>query len=70
MRGERSGTSRPTGRAFLLAMALGGWLQSRRVAETMSRDVTDLNRGQGLTTWGASLPLVVLLGILAFSALT
>ena len=32
-----------------IAMALGGWLQSRRVAETMSRDITDLNPGQGLT---------------------
>ncbi len=32
-----------------LVMALGGWLQSRRVAETMSHDITDLNPGQGLT---------------------
>lgn len=32
-----------------LAVALGGWLQSRRVAETMSRRITDLNTGQGLT---------------------
>ncbi|MBK8915365.1 MAG: anion permease [Phycisphaerales bacterium] len=31
------------------AMALGGWLNSRRVAETMSRRITDLNAGQGLT---------------------
>lgn len=32
-----------------VAVALGGWLQSRRVAETMSRRITDLNTGQGLT---------------------
>lgn len=32
-----------------LAVASGGWLQSRRVAETMSRRITDLNTGQGLT---------------------
>ncbi|MEX0777772.1 MAG: inorganic phosphate transporter [Phycisphaeraceae bacterium] len=31
------------------AVALGGLLQSRRVAETMSRRITDLNTGQGLT---------------------
>ncbi len=31
------------------AMALGGWLNSRRVAETMSNRITDLNPGQGLT---------------------
>ena len=32
-----------------LAIAGGGWVQSRRVAETMSNDITDLNSGQGLT---------------------
>lgn len=32
-----------------LAMAAGGWFQSRGVAETMSRRITDLNPGQGLT---------------------
>jgi PiT family inorganic phosphate transporter len=31
------------------AMILGGWLNSRRVAETMSKRITDLNPGQGLT---------------------
>lgn len=31
------------------AMAAGGWLQSRKVAETMSKRITDLNPGQGLT---------------------
>ncbi len=32
-----------------VAMALGGLLSSRRVAETMSHRITDLNPGQGLT---------------------
>ncbi|MDD4881516.1 MAG: inorganic phosphate transporter [Gallionellaceae bacterium] len=32
-----------------LVMAAGGWIQSRRVAETLSRRITDLNHGQGLT---------------------
>ena len=32
-----------------LAMALGGVIQSRKVAETMSKRITDLNPGQGLT---------------------
>ena len=31
------------------AMAVGGWVQSRKVAETMSRKITALNSGQGLT---------------------
>lgn len=31
-----------------LVMAVGGLIQSRRVAETMSRRITDLNHGQGL----------------------
>ncbi len=31
------------------AMAIGGWVQSRKVAETMSRKITTLNSGQGLT---------------------
>jgi PiT family inorganic phosphate transporter len=32
-----------------LAMAVGGLIQSRKVAETMSRRITPLNHGQGLT---------------------
>lgn len=32
-----------------IAMILGGILQSKRVAETMSKRITDLNTGQGLT---------------------
>ena len=31
------------------AMAIGGWLHSRKVAETMSKRITQLNAGQGLT---------------------
>lgn len=31
------------------AMAAGGWLHSRKVAETMSKHITELNPGQGLT---------------------
>lgn len=31
-----------------LAMTLGGWIQSRRVAETMSKHITQLSPGQGL----------------------
>lgn len=30
-------------------MAAGGWLNSRKEAETMSRHITVLNTGQGLT---------------------
>jgi len=32
-----------------VAMTLGGWLQSRKVAQTMSQKITSLNSGQGLT---------------------
>ena len=32
------------------AMAIGGLLNSRKVAETMSKRITDLNPGQGLTS--------------------
>ncbi len=32
-----------------VTMAVGGLLNSRRVAMTMSRDITDMNVGQGLT---------------------
>ncbi|HET8760325.1 MAG TPA: inorganic phosphate transporter, partial [Nitrospiria bacterium] len=32
-----------------VAMALGGWLSARRVAETMSHKITTMNHGQGLT---------------------
>lgn len=35
--------------AVALAMAGGGWFQSRGVAETMSKHITELNTGQGLT---------------------
>ncbi|WP_211240604.1 inorganic phosphate transporter [Adhaeribacter aquaticus] len=32
-----------------LAMAVGGWLNSRKVAETVSNKITSLNSGQGFT---------------------
>ena len=35
--------------AVALAMAAGGWFHSRKVAETMSKHITVLNTGQGLT---------------------
>jgi inorganic phosphate transporter, PiT family len=35
--------------AIALAMAIGGWLNARRVAETMSRKITAMNPGQGLS---------------------
>ena len=51
------------GRAGLLLVAVtmtaGGLLQSRRVAETMSRKITDLNPGQGLTANLATAGLVL-----------
>jgi len=31
------------------AMALGGWLNAKKVAETMSKQITDLSPGQGLS---------------------
>ena len=40
-------------------MTAGGLLQSRRVAETMSRRITDLNPGQGLTANLATAGLVL-----------
>ena len=42
-----------------LAMTAGGLVQSRRVAETMSRRITDLNPGQGLTANLATASLVL-----------
>lgn len=32
-----------------LAIAVGGWIAARRVAETMSRDITPMNHGQGFS---------------------
>jgi PiT family inorganic phosphate transporter len=42
-----------------VAMTAGGLLQSRKVAETMSRRITDLNPGQGLTANLATAGLVL-----------
>ncbi len=41
--------STPTLLLVALAMAAGGWVQSRGVADTMSHRITSLNPGQGLT---------------------
>jgi inorganic phosphate transporter, PiT family len=43
-----------------LAIAIGGWLNARRVAETMSRKVTKLNSGQGLSANVVTGVLVIL----------
>mgnify|MGYP001788618740 FL=1 len=32
-----------------VAMAIGGWLNARRVADTMSKKISQLNHGQGFT---------------------
>lgn len=43
------GLSLPVSAAIVgLAIAIGGWLNARRVAETMSQKLTSLNPGQGL----------------------
>lgn len=47
------GASLPAHGAYVAvagAMALGGWLAARRVAETMAHKVTSLNPGQGLAS--------------------
>ena len=43
-----------------LAMAVGGLLQARRVAETMSRKITAMNHGQGFSANLATGILVIL----------
>jgi PiT family inorganic phosphate transporter len=42
-----------------LAMAIGGWFNARRVAETMSHRITGLNHGQGLAANLATALLVI-----------
>jgi PiT family inorganic phosphate transporter len=42
-----------------LAVVIGGLLQSRKVAETMSRNITQLNTGQGLTANLVTASLVI-----------
>lgn len=44
--------------AVALAMAVGGWLNARKVAETMSHKITGMNPGQGLAANLASAALV------------
>jgi PiT family inorganic phosphate transporter len=45
--------------AVALAMAIGGLLNARRVAETMSKKITPLNHGQGFTANLTTATLVV-----------
>jgi len=53
-----------------LAMAAGGWFHSRKVAETMSKNITNLNTGQGLTAnLMTTLPLGLTLGWVFYSLL-
>ena len=35
--------------AVAMAMAVGGWLNARKVAETMSKKITEMNAGQGFS---------------------
>ena len=42
-----------------LAMAVGGWLNARRVAETMSQRITGMNHGQGFAANLATALLVI-----------
>jgi inorganic phosphate transporter, PiT family len=42
-----------------LAMAIGGWLNARRVAETMSHRITGMNHGQGFAANLATTLLVI-----------
>jgi inorganic phosphate transporter, PiT family len=37
--------------AVAAAMALGGWINARKVAETMSRKISTMNDGQATPTW-------------------
>ena len=46
--------------AVAAAMAIGGWLNARQVAETMSKKITPLTHGQGLTANLVTSALVIL----------
>src|SRR5258708_26097021 len=46
--------------AVALTMAIGGWLNARKVAETMSKKITTMNHGQGFTANLTTEILVVL----------
>ena len=46
--------------AIALTMAIGGWLNARKVAETMSEKITTMNHGQGFTANMTTAILVVL----------
>jgi PiT family inorganic phosphate transporter len=45
--------------AIALAMAIGGLLNARKIAETMSRKITDMNHGQGFSANLSTALLVV-----------
>lgn len=52
--------------AIALAIAVGGWLNARRVAETMSHKITGMNHGQAFTanlTTGVLVTLASLFGL-------
>jgi PiT family inorganic phosphate transporter len=46
--------------AVAVTMAIGGWLNARKVAETMSKKITTMNHGQGFTANMTTAILVVL----------
>jgi hypothetical protein len=52
--------------AVAVAMVIGGWLNARKVADTMSRRITPLNHGQGFT---ANLSTAVLVMLASFYGL-
>lgn len=45
--------------AIALAMAAGGWVGSRRIAERLGHDITRMNRGQGLVANATASALVI-----------
>jgi PiT family inorganic phosphate transporter len=53
-----------------LSMALGGWLNARRVAETMSHKITSLSPGQGLAANSITAFLVILASIIGLPVST
>ncbi|HEY3997341.1 MAG TPA: inorganic phosphate transporter [Candidatus Xenobia bacterium] len=45
---------------WAISMGVGGWLNSRPVAEKMSKDITRLSEGQGAVANGTTALLVIL----------
>jgi len=52
------------------AMALGGVMHSRRIAETLGRKITSINHGQGLLANGVSSALVILASVVGMPVST